>query len=218
MKIKIVGFTLIELLIVVAIIAILAAIAVPNFLEAQTRSKVVRVKADMRSVALAMGAYYVDNNIYIYNAIKGTGPTNNGVSEFLRWTDRQGKGYGLGYMLTTPISYLSTIPIDYFNSKRVSSSIKGYGISNASNCSFFYRNIQGTYYDYTPQSYLDGLGYHCFLVSVGPDILWHTETSRVWDNIGEIYDWYYDPTNGTVSGGDIFYFDSVGFRGGGIGK
>ena len=52
------GFTLIELLIVVAIIAILAAIAVPNFLEAQTRSKISRCRADMRSVATAVESYY----------------------------------------------------------------------------------------------------------------------------------------------------------------
>ena len=58
------GFTLIELLIVVAIIAILAAIAVPNFLEAQTRSKVSRVMTDHRAVATALEAYYIDNNFY----------------------------------------------------------------------------------------------------------------------------------------------------------
>lgn len=58
------GFTLIELLIVIAIIAILAAIAIPNFLAAQVRSKVSRVKAELRMVAGALEAYYVDNTAY----------------------------------------------------------------------------------------------------------------------------------------------------------
>jgi len=66
---KVKGFTLIELLIVVAIIAILAAIAVPNFLEAQVRSKVSRVKADQRSLANGLEAYFVDNNDYPEYAI-----------------------------------------------------------------------------------------------------------------------------------------------------
>ena len=62
------AFTLIELLIVVAIIAILAAIAVPNFLEAQTRAKVSRAKSDMRTLATALESYYVDNNNYAPSA------------------------------------------------------------------------------------------------------------------------------------------------------
>jgi prepilin-type N-terminal cleavage/methylation domain-containing protein len=58
------GFTLIELLIVVAIIAILAAIAVPNFLEAQVRAKVAKTRADVRSCVTALESYRVDNNGY----------------------------------------------------------------------------------------------------------------------------------------------------------
>ena len=58
------AFTLIELLIVVAIIAILAAIAVPNFLEAQVRSKVSRARADIRSLATGLEAYRTDHNRY----------------------------------------------------------------------------------------------------------------------------------------------------------
>ena len=59
------AFTLIELLIVVAIIAILAAIAVPNFLEAQVRAKVSRSMADMRSIEVGITAYSVDYNSYV---------------------------------------------------------------------------------------------------------------------------------------------------------
>ncbi len=92
------GFTLIELLIVVAIIAILAAIAVPNFLEAQTRAKVSRAKADMRSLATAIETYHVDFNSYLYCnrpafAIKVPSRPNH------RPTFEK---------LTTPVSYLSS--------------------------------------------------------------------------------------------------------------
>ena len=58
------GFTLIELLIVVAIIGIIAAIAIPNLLNAIDRGKQKRTMADMRSVGTAIEAYAVDTNKY----------------------------------------------------------------------------------------------------------------------------------------------------------
>ncbi|MGC9329227.1 MAG: type II secretion system protein, partial [Candidatus Hinthialibacter sp.] len=58
------GFTLIELLIVVAIIGILAAIAVPNFLNAQVRAKVSRVYSDLRSLGNAIEMYALDHTNY----------------------------------------------------------------------------------------------------------------------------------------------------------
>jgi prepilin-type N-terminal cleavage/methylation domain-containing protein len=86
------AFTLIELLIVVAIIAILAAIAVPNFLEAQTRSKVSRVQADFRTLATAIESYYVDKNSYPWD--QDDDITSTGEDGFR--------------LLTTPISYFSS--------------------------------------------------------------------------------------------------------------
>jgi len=107
------AFTLIELLIVVAIIAILAAIAVPNFLEAQTRSKVSRVKNDCRAIATAIEAYSVDWNgpplgAYCYNPACGpclppevqmaTGPRNARAQA----------------LMTTPVAYIASLLWDPF--------------------------------------------------------------------------------------------------------
>lgn len=84
------GFTLIELLIVVAIIGILAAIAIPNFLQAQTRAKVARAKADMRSLTIGLESYAVDNNKY---------PPEDAQSSITLPK--------ASFLLTTPIDYLT---------------------------------------------------------------------------------------------------------------
>jgi general secretion pathway protein G len=65
------GFTLIELLIVVAIIGIIAAIAIPNLLNAIDRSKQKRTMADMRSVGTACEEYSIDNNFYPVQTTQG---------------------------------------------------------------------------------------------------------------------------------------------------
>ncbi|MBI5155488.1 prepilin-type N-terminal cleavage/methylation domain-containing protein [Candidatus Poribacteria bacterium] len=61
------AFTLIELLMVVTMIAILAGIAVPNFLEAQVRSKTTRMQGDMAALAAGLRAYFADYNQYPAN-------------------------------------------------------------------------------------------------------------------------------------------------------
>jgi len=69
------GFTLVEIMIVVAIIALLAAIAVPNFLRARKRSQATRILEDLRIIDSAQDQYAIENN-------KSTGDT-------IVWTDIQ---------------------------------------------------------------------------------------------------------------------------------
>ncbi len=113
------GFTLIELLIVVAIIGILAAIAVPNFLGAQVRAKVARANADMKSIQTALESFFIDNNSY---------PPMDTDRIRMR---RQYRGHpccpsidiahiAIGtrgdrrIYLTTPVAYISSLPYDPF--------------------------------------------------------------------------------------------------------
>ena len=59
------GFTLIELLVVIAIIGILAAIAIPQFATYRRRGYGSQVKSDVRNIATAQEAYFVNANTYI---------------------------------------------------------------------------------------------------------------------------------------------------------
>ncbi len=57
------GFTLVEIMIVVAIIALLAAIAVPGFLRARKRSQASKVLNDLRLIDAAVDQYAIENNL-----------------------------------------------------------------------------------------------------------------------------------------------------------
>ncbi|MHB1845973.1 MAG: prepilin-type N-terminal cleavage/methylation domain-containing protein [Deltaproteobacteria bacterium] len=79
------GFTLIELMIVVAIIGILAALAIPNFIKFQARSRQAECRTNMKSIFTAEKSYFGDKQQYLEEAnIVGFSPEmNNRYSYYL---------------------------------------------------------------------------------------------------------------------------------------
>lgn len=90
------GFSLIELFLIVAIIAVLTAIAIPNFVDSQYRAKLSRGRAELRTAAVAVEAYKIDNLQYPYDGYFVSGPPTN----YNFWY--------LPYTLSTPVAYLRT--------------------------------------------------------------------------------------------------------------
>lgn len=193
------AFTLIELLVVVAVIAILAALALPNFLEAQTRAKVARARADLRSVVTAIETYRADFNgypTYHYSDVGSSQLEFHIGGRVLAWGQPDPAWDGRN-PITTPISYMTSMPRDPFNGRFS-------GPPDAQE--YMYVN-----WDYAmaipnlPSGLVEPFerareaygGYR--LHSKGPD----TEGP----NTGTPY----DPTNGTTSEGDITYGPGCGF-------
>ena len=181
------AFTLIELLIVVLIIAILAAIAVPNFLEFQTRAKVARVKAEFRALATALEAYYVDHNQYAFydNPAMGFPTRYHEISYHL-------------IELTSPIAYISTV--NFRDPFLAGESDRGYG-----------DGVVRSHYNY--RSHEVWTGSHAYdtitvwvLNSIGPDNVANKGLmTEMWARglFTHVKFAIYDPTNGTISAGDI---------------
>jgi len=195
------AFTLIELLIVVAIIAILAAIAVPNFLQAQVRAKVSRAKSDLKALATALESYLVDYNKY---------PEPLDVYR----TGKYGFWIGYAHELTTPVAYMSTVDLkDPFNLPGRENNDPNY------DGTFEYFNLEtgwGAAMGTTANGGGSRRGY-C-MACWAPDnvrgngmggphgphiVMWPADGDKP---RGTPYtDLIYDLTNGTISGGDIIY-------------
>ena len=110
------GFTLVEIMIVVAIIALLAAIAVPNFLRARKRSQATRVLEDLRLIDAAVDQYAIETN-------RSTGfqvPWND-VKSYLKvgsklYNSTHADLLGGDYGATFSVDTLPAVPASTYNS------------------------------------------------------------------------------------------------------
>ena len=181
------AFTLIELLIVVAIIAILAAIAVPNFLEAQTRSKVSHSMASMRAIATALEAYRIDHPTYPPYPEWGAADSWDG-QRYLN-------------CLSTPVAYISSADAfkDIFYDKRLAHpDVRIAHFNRYRYGSTYMRVLAGSVLEWRGGRSNGETSYIWELQGFGPVLPIDNAQHNEWGGIP------YDPTNGTASIGVIF--------------
>ncbi|NUP89278.1 MAG: prepilin-type N-terminal cleavage/methylation domain-containing protein [Candidatus Sumerlaeia bacterium] len=205
------ALTLIELLVAVAIVAILAALAVPHFLEYQTRSKVSVARNNQRVVAGGMESYRVDHNAYPAGVVLPTDPYGIFADSALT-------------LLTTPVSYVGPAAFrDPFGQVQSHRQSLGTGVLNSpfelpypvinpghALLYFFYPSLAA-------RTGLEMLRVDGFaVISIGPDrddsfIVYHPfpealPVAAAYYGITSAWDSVYDPTNGTISEGDLARF------------
>jgi prepilin-type N-terminal cleavage/methylation domain-containing protein len=228
------GFTLIELLIVVAIIAILAAIAVPNFLEAQTRAKVSRVRSDLRSIATAIESYRIDNNRYPDGTDSPTGYDQK-IADFLTQYGLE-RGYctfktrtatgsvGTDFAgITTPIAYITTVPTDPFAKQAAGFLTYCYRQGKAQSAAYVITSVGpdadllapggkgtinpnhlGTFTDTKVPSRMGDINEEGVLNLMEGNPKFGATADDIGHTRELLTDLAYDPTNGTISDGDLW--------------
>jgi prepilin-type N-terminal cleavage/methylation domain-containing protein len=133
------GFTLIELMVVIAIIIILAAIAIPNYLTMTARAKRSRVASDFAAIATALETYRTDWNQYPAATgiqIAGTGATNT-LAPFAELT-----GTGSPATNTGTTAAGETAPIQYMTPTVLQSMVNPY--STTAGDQYHYTGAKGT--------------------------------------------------------------------------
>lgn len=181
------AFTLIELLVVVAVLAILAAIALPNFLEAQVRAKVSTVRSDLRTLSIGIEAYSTDYAKPLFDGLPGFA--------------HRGWATSLARM-TTPVAYLTTLPTDPFQDSQLNdSTVPGETHYLNGRHSYDYSTASWEDLENNPTTAADwqrNMGNSRWkLSSAGPDTRFMNDGSFF--GFRELY----DPTNGTTSQGDL---------------
>lgn len=102
------GFTLIELMIVVAILGILAAIAIPNFMRFQAKSRQAEAKTNLGAIGTSAESWRAEQGTYVVTNIANLGWAPQGTVRYSYWYDVG----GAGVMFPYPAASFSTGVID----------------------------------------------------------------------------------------------------------
>jgi prepilin-type N-terminal cleavage/methylation domain-containing protein len=105
------GFTLIELLIVVVIIGILAAIAIPKFANSKEKAVLASMKSDLRNLVTTQEGFFFDNNDYAGSTTSGAQVNATGGAGKITFLPSTGNTLGLTYISNTGYKAVITNPI-----------------------------------------------------------------------------------------------------------
>lgn len=208
------------ILIGVAILIILVAIAIPNFLTAATPSKIRRAKSDMKMIATAIEAYYIDAGVYPSPgrpSFREPGSYNIGEGSYAK------EGGIIPIALTTPVAYMTALPHDPFHKNN--RGYYGYGGGPGLTSADGKATIDDNDHDYSDIWPV----YGWIITSYGPDVMdgnsgvygvaplheelcWSDNYSMDTPDFMQCDKIHplqtsgltYDPTNGVTSAGDIW--------------